>query len=281
MEKTVGTPKLSSLLVKIQPNGTHPPFFCIHPVGGEILAYFDLVKALGNDYPFYAIRARGFDQNEPFHLHLNDMVKDYINAIRSIQPKGPYYLGGWSAGGIIISEIAYQLQQQGETINLLVVMDSPHLEKENPLIQTNPIKIFVDIFNIENNAKLKLDPHEIDNMSFEDQLNYVFKKAKDLGVIPLFIEFSDFKRRLDVFQNIVKAINEFVSRPYNNVKQICLIDAKKGVLETLGYSDKGSPFLKPQTSGAIEHHLLDCNHWEMMKPPHIDFIAKILKKYLQ
>ena len=57
---------------------------------------------------------------------LPQYVSKFIDEIRSKQPTGPYYFGGWSARGILAWEAAQQLSKRGETIAKLLLLDSPN-----------------------------------------------------------------------------------------------------------------------------------------------------------
>lgn len=113
-----------SSLVPIQPNGTKPPFFCIHGQQGNVLNLRELSHHLGSDQPFYGLQARGLDGIEKPSCSIADMASKYIQEIRTIQPHGAYFLGGNSMGGTIALEMARQLQEAGEEVALLVMFDS-------------------------------------------------------------------------------------------------------------------------------------------------------------
>jgi aspartate racemase len=117
------TPTWSSL-VPIQPMGSKPPFFCVHALGGHLLIYRDLAHNLGQDQPFYGLQARGLDGKGPYYNRIEDMAVHYIQELQSIQPKGPYYLGAASFGGLVVYEMAQQLVRQGEQIALLAMFNS-------------------------------------------------------------------------------------------------------------------------------------------------------------
>jgi len=117
-------PVSSPHLVALQPKGAKPPFFCAHTVGGNVFRYYDLAKHLAPDQPVYGIQARGEDGNQGPHARLEDMAADYVAAIRSHQPEGPYYLGGLSLGGIIAFEMARQLCEQGHRVGMLALFDT-------------------------------------------------------------------------------------------------------------------------------------------------------------
>jgi pimeloyl-ACP methyl ester carboxylesterase len=116
--------RLSSPLVAIQPSGAKPPFFCVHPIGGNVLCYLDLARHLGEDQPFYGLQASGIDGEGEPKSRIEGMAGYYIEAIREIQPQGPYLLGGWSFGGVVAFEMAQQLHSSGEQVALLALIDS-------------------------------------------------------------------------------------------------------------------------------------------------------------
>ena len=112
-------------LVAIQPNGSKPPFFGVHAAGG-VFFYYDLARHLGPDQPFYGLQAQGLDGKQVPHIRIEDMAAHYIKEIRTIQPEGPYFLGGFSFGGTVVFEMAQQLQAQGQKVALLVMFNAPH-----------------------------------------------------------------------------------------------------------------------------------------------------------
>jgi thioesterase domain-containing protein len=95
------------------------------------LFWRDLARHLGSDQPFYALQPQGLDGKEPLHSRIEEMATHYIREIRTLQPKGPYYIGGHCIGGLIAFEMAQQLHAQGETVGLLALFDAyaPRREK--------------------------------------------------------------------------------------------------------------------------------------------------------
>ncbi|MGI8499890.1 MAG: AMP-binding protein [Hassallia sp.] len=112
-----------SSLVKIQPNGSKPLLFCIHPLGGEILCYRDLAQHLGSEQPVYGLQPQGLNGKPPL-TKVEDMASLYIKEIQTIQPNGPYYLVGYSFGGILVFEMAQQLYRLGQEVDILVMIDT-------------------------------------------------------------------------------------------------------------------------------------------------------------
>lgn len=118
-----------SSLVAIHTEGSKPPFFCVHGAGGNVLRFYDLARHLGSDQPVYGLQARGLAGNALPRTRVEDMAADYIQEIRKVQPEGPYFLGGYSFGGIIAFEMAQQLTAHRGEQALVVLFDTfctPH-----------------------------------------------------------------------------------------------------------------------------------------------------------
>lgn len=119
-----------SSLVAIKPNGSRPPLFCIHGVGGNILSYRNLANYLPSDLPVYGLQAVGLDGKQPYLTTIEAMAEHYLTEIQSVQPQGPYFLLAHSFGGKVIFEMAHQLYQQGQNIALLALLDSSSPEEK-------------------------------------------------------------------------------------------------------------------------------------------------------
>ncbi len=113
-----------SSLVPLQPLGSRAPFFCVHAAAGNVLFYSDLARHLGQDQPFYGLQAQGLDGDQDPYDRVEEMATHYIEEIRTVQPKGPYYLGGLSFGGTVAYEMAQQLRQRNEPVALLALFDT-------------------------------------------------------------------------------------------------------------------------------------------------------------
>jgi thioesterase domain-containing protein/aryl carrier-like protein len=112
------------LLLPIRVSGSKPPFFCMPPGGGVSWSYMLLARHFPPDYPLYALQDRGLDGTSELACSIRDMAAEYIGQIRAVQGSGPYYLLGWSFGGIVAHEVAVQLQAAGEEVAALIIMDA-------------------------------------------------------------------------------------------------------------------------------------------------------------
>lgn len=103
---------------------SRPPFFAVHPAGGDVLCFFPLARHLGGDQPFIALQAPGLEDDSDPPATLEEMAAAYCSEVRAAQPAGPYRLGGWSFGGLVAFEMARQLAAEGEEVRLLAVIDT-------------------------------------------------------------------------------------------------------------------------------------------------------------
>ena len=115
-----------SSLVPIRAGGSKPPLFLMHSHGGNVLEYYPLAERLDADQPVYALQARGLDGNIIKDQPFEDMVEAYVAELRSLQPEGPYFLGGYCLGGLLALEAAHQLSALGETVALVVLIQTIH-----------------------------------------------------------------------------------------------------------------------------------------------------------
>jgi len=113
-------PAPPSSLVVLQPGGGRAPFFGVHGHSGEVLFYRDLARHLGPDQPFFALQAQGVS-GQPPDRSVEAMAARYLEEIRTVQPRGPYSIGGYCLGAFVAFEMAQQLQARGEKVALLAL----------------------------------------------------------------------------------------------------------------------------------------------------------------
>ena len=120
--------------------GPKAPFFLVAGMFGNVLNLRHLAQLLGKDRPFYGLQAKGLYGDEDPHRSIRDAASDYIAEMKQVQPEGPYYLGGFSGGGITAYEIAHQLEAMGDDVALVVLLDTP-LPQRRPLIRKDRLLI--------------------------------------------------------------------------------------------------------------------------------------------
>jgi amino acid adenylation domain-containing protein/non-ribosomal peptide synthase protein (TIGR01720 family) len=118
-----GTKRSPLVLLRAGSEPETPPFFCVHPGSGHVFCYRELAQRLDGRRAFYALEDPALWGETPF-TRLEDMAASYLAAIRAVQPQGPYYLGGWSFGGLVAYEMARQLAAVGETTAQIILLDT-------------------------------------------------------------------------------------------------------------------------------------------------------------
>ncbi len=111
-------------LVPVQTGGDRRPFFYVSPFLISALSFSQLGRYLGPDQPLYILQPQGMESDQPFHTSVEEMASHYIEEMKEVQPRGPYWIGGHCAGSWVAFEMARQLQQRGEDLGLLVLVDA-------------------------------------------------------------------------------------------------------------------------------------------------------------
>ena len=263
-----------SMVVPIQPRGLLQPFFCVHPAGGNVLCYAQLARHLGCDRPFYGVQAQGLSGTEAPHQKIEAMASDYIESVREIQADGPYLLGGWSMGGVVAFEMARQLEERGQQVDALVLIDSRNPRLDADLLQMNG-------FNFESFAYhigLPFD-HRLNNeflLSLDDPLAFLLEQARSASALPLDVDLRQIRRLFDVFSANVEALRCYVPRP--RAARMTLLRAgkqKRGLVwdTKLGWSGLA-------TEG-VEVYEVPGGHFTIMRPPHVQHLAERLGACLE
>jgi amino acid adenylation domain-containing protein len=116
-------PSNTTILLK-QASNKPPYLFLCHPISGLINCFQPFVSQSDLPFSIYGLQDPSVTSNKMVYDSFETMVENYLSAIQHIQPIGPYYLIGYSFGGNVAYEIANRLQQQGQAVNLLALIDS-------------------------------------------------------------------------------------------------------------------------------------------------------------
>lgn len=112
-----------SPVVLLKQSENKSPLFCVHPLGGNLFDYHILSKILDIHRPIYGLQPRGIDGKQQPIERIEDMASYFIRSIQTIQPQGPYFIAGYSFGGIVAFDIARQLTERGEKVAFLGLID--------------------------------------------------------------------------------------------------------------------------------------------------------------
>ena len=111
-----------SPLVLLKDGDETAPFFIVHGVGGTVIEFAALGRQIATERAVYALQARGLDGSAPPLERVEAMAALYVETIRAKQPQGPYYIGGYSFGGLVALEMARQLGERN--VARLVMIDA-------------------------------------------------------------------------------------------------------------------------------------------------------------
>jgi thioesterase domain-containing protein len=111
-------------LVQLKPGSVEPPIFITHGLGGSVMDFYQVVKHIQTPHAIYGMQAKGIDGAEEPSDRIEDMARYSLEAVRQLQPRGPYFLVGYSLGGLVTLEMARQLTAEGEKVALLAMLDS-------------------------------------------------------------------------------------------------------------------------------------------------------------
>lgn len=111
-------------LIELRPGSDALPVFMAHGMGGNILEFFELVRHLRTARGIYGLQAKGSDGSEAPLTRIEHMARYHLEAIKKIQPHGPYSLVGYSLGGLVVLEMVRLLSASGEGVALVVMIDS-------------------------------------------------------------------------------------------------------------------------------------------------------------
>ncbi|PWY55829.1 hypothetical protein DGG96_09950 [Legionella qingyii] len=166
----------TSPLVELKEGGNLPVFF-VHPVNGNLLGYTTLIKKLDKNQSAYGLQQTPLQQSKS----IKEMAAHYINAMKQVQPKGPYRLVGWSLGGVIAHEISYQLELQGERLIKLLMIDSYPLNHLSEAVCENEALVWYDLYHELNhryNLQLNKSFNELKGMTQQECQDYLTLHAK-------------------------------------------------------------------------------------------------------
>jgi len=248
-EKTSWSP-----LVILQPEGAKPPFFFVHGLGGTVMRFHDLARYMAPDQPFLSFQAQGMDGNLPFLDKTKDMAALYLEHLRKAQPEGPYYLGGYSFGGLVAMEMARRLLDSGEEIALLALVDTYLIESNSALVG----RFF--------------------SLTAEQKLAYMRKRLTRYK--------RGIKRRIDAlsFPAPVKAVRNACAaaersyHPSAYPAPIVLFRASEKALR--GLEDESYGWEK-YAAGGLEVHEIDGDHGNVLNEPNVRQLAAALRTRLE
>jgi thioesterase domain-containing protein/acyl carrier protein len=271
-------------IVDIQPQGTRPPIFWIHSLGGDggggFFYYRKLAQLLGPDQPSFGIRS----PQEPF-TRIEPMAAHYVEEIRRIQPQGPYFLGGFCFGGIVAFEVARALQAAGQEIGLLALLESAPPRRPGSSRRWTAQTASALVSNLHSWVRdlLQQRPDELGRRlrrrvhALRAQLRQLFAPGQVVAEDPKLADFIDMtqypKDYIPYAEAHWQALLAYSPRPYAG--QVTLFRARKQRLlnldPTSGWGD---------LAASVVVNVIPGTHENMLEEPHVHALASELKTCL-
>lgn len=267
-----------SPLVEVQGGTGKTPLFFVHPVGGNVFCYFNLARSLGADQPFYALQAKGLNDEQHGHTRIEEMASYYVEHLRLIQPTGPYRIGGWSLGGVVAFEMARQLEASGDEVVMLALIDSlsplalAGTEPEDELSQLASFAL--DLGFTKEHLSRSID--DVRRLPLEAQLAYMLDLASAHKLVPAGMELTHLQRLFRVFKTNREAMSAYVPGVYAG--RVTYFQANGDAASDMGDMSQDWHEL---TLGGVEVYRLPGDHYSILKQPSVDALAEGIEQQLQ
>nr|APD71949.1 non-ribosomal peptide synthetase 2 [Streptomyces sp.] len=252
------------VVLRLRAEGGRPPLFAFHPAGGISWCYAGLSARLGPGQPVYGIQARGLVHDEPLPSTLQEEAADYVERIREVQADGPYRLLGWSVGGILAHTVAVLLQEAGEEVELLALLDAFPAEqwRERPAPEEGDALT----------AVLRMAGFDRTDERTKDDVLATLRRA---GSPLAGLGDHTLSKIVDIVPNHARMMREHQHRSYEG-----------DLLFFTAAAPRAEDWLtreawRAHVTGAVVNHDLDCTHPQLMRDRHLDDIAAHLAARLK
>ncbi|MGK3964938.1 amino acid adenylation domain-containing protein [Sorangium sp. So ce118] len=259
----------ASVVVPLHAGGARAPLFFVHPVGGNVLCYADLARAVGQDRPFYGIQSFGLETPPRALGSVGEMAEAYCEELRRVQPEGPYLLGGWSMGGVVAFEMARVLERSARRVAAVVMLDAYLPPFDEPGDELPPIaQLAGDLAGISGAAAAA----ELAGLGAgADHPAWLLDRALELGALPRGTTLGELEALLDVFQRNAALLARYAP------------GAVQARVEL--FRAEGSPRRDPRPAWArwapaLRSHVARGDHYTLLRRPHVEALAERVRAAL-
>ena len=254
--------------VALATHATGTPLFIVHSAFGLATEYYALAQRLSADRPVYGLQASGLRPGETPSSSVEDMARAYVAAMREVQPHGPYLLAGYSIGGTIAFEMARQLERAGEAVPMLVLLDTWGRSLQQTVDAASPGKT---VRNAEEALRVMARRFDIVLAPGPDRDHWteVMDGLKARGIFPPGLTSDDLRRHASLYVACIQADARYLPGDYAGELVVVRTDAS---------SEYGDPSLGwgSVVPGRIALHLVPGTHQQLLQPPTLDAVARIL-----
>ena len=262
----------SSCLVPLGARGEEAPFFCVHPVAGFALCYRDLARELGDEQPFFGIQSPatvGGPLPEPTVEHA---ARLYVEEIRRLQPAGPYYLGGWSFGGLVAYEMARLLEAEDQEVAFVGLIDSIR-EEPRARGERDEGERVLGLFEHFLHLEVADIRDELAGVEPGERLDYAVRRMRQTGRIEGIVDAAMVRGYLEVMDLYEQAHRDYQPEPWAG--RVTFFQARE---RDNGLDDPAA--LWRGAAAEVEVHKVEGHHQTMVYPPHVESLARSLRECL-
>ncbi|MEU5423222.1 amino acid adenylation domain-containing protein [Streptomyces sp. NPDC020667] len=263
------------ILVPLNPEGSRPAFFCVHPAGGAAVPYIPLARLLGDDQPFHGLEAPGL-HGGPTPRTLAEFAALYVAAVREAQPEGPYHLGGWSVGGAVAAEMAAQLRDAGQEIGALLLFDTATPGEGSGADGSAPdhaerLASFVhDLAHLRERPVPDIGLAHLRTLGEDERTDHVVRLLEESGLVPEGVR-GELRARIEVFLATTEAVRTHVARP---------VDARITLLGAAEEDNVPVALWRELAGRGADHVEVPGTHYTMLQPPHVEELARAVRRAL-
>ncbi|HEY6922765.1 MAG TPA: alpha/beta fold hydrolase, partial [Steroidobacteraceae bacterium] len=262
-------------LVAIRPEGNLTPLFFVHPAGGEVAYARALAPSLDPELPVYGLAASGLLAGETPLRTVEEMAERYIQAMREIQPRGPFNLAGYSSGGIIAYEMANQLIGADERVTFLGLIDTSYSDGGAPQQRAFADEATYLLQRYEASVAAQKDSATLEDMrvlAAAGNLDGMLLRCQETGLIPPDIDQEALRRYHAVYMASDEALASYALLP---------IPAPVSLFVSNERADSDSQRRWHNLAGdRLRLIPVGGNHRTMIEPPHVQHLGTAITKAL-
>lgn len=265
-----------SPLAPLQLNPGAPTVYFVHPAGGALFWYLELLNYLGPTMNAFGLQGHGLYGEQTPLLTIPAMAQSYVEAIKANQPTGPYLLAGYSIGGVIAFEVAQQLQAQGDSVSNLFLLDAYLYTGRLPYpgrdVADEDEKLLIRMLA----ALPQGQSHELHQQlrrlpSPKARIDYLYESGRQIKRIPANYTINDLRRMYDAMESHVNALATYQAQPYS------------GSATFLRCIDRSESDILPYTPwptllrGAFVSYDVPGKHSTLLEEPNVQTVANVLR----
>jgi len=244
-----------------------PALFCVHPAGGDAVAFRDLARALAPGHAVWGLQAPplagGREQS------VTALAAHHLAHLRRLRPHGPYLLAGWSMGGAVAFEMAARLRAGGEAVGLLALLDSyPRHDLPDPG-DAHMLGVFAEELGLVPGAPVPLAGTPAP--PYREGVEEIVRRARQARVVPPDAAVSDLLERLRLYQAHVRALRAYT--PERRVARVALVFASDA---DPGAADRAAAFWARHTDAPPQRLIAKGDHYTMLTEPQVRGLADLL-----